>query len=352
MSEDEVKARIEKMKADKIEKVKELQQKKKDLGQKTLDYVKKQQELLENLITVSKKEGLSKEEREGILQKIEVLTKTLKDTLSNTQKTIGKKVLPKSPTTTKAPTKNWKNVRQEKVKKDQLDRELEQIQKAKEQSKKDAGLTSSQGTEESPEKKEQEEPKTTSNLESLQSKLVSLQEEAAQLGLSPSPRGRGYWRSGRSGRGRGRGRGWGRGRAGTFVSHVLDNRTSSFLIHDVPIESLDENKLREHFGKFGEVKTVTLYGNDAVISMDSRRNAEKAIKHGNSLDSKESVINWYTPKEYHNPARGSNTERESDQLEGDQQEEPIVEEFQPTGSGPILPQSDSDEEDDETERKR
>jgi len=132
----------------------------------------------------------------------------------------------------------------------------------------------------------------------LQAKIESLEKVVEELGIveENAPRGRGWGgrarrRGARGGvRARGRGRGVaGRGRGGAMT---LDNRTATFRLSALPDGNLDENLLREHFSQFGEVLDVRIEGQEAVIKMDSRHNAEIAVRKGSTINQHHAKVTW------------------------------------------------------------
>jgi hypothetical protein len=61
----------------------------------------------------------------------------------------------------------------------------------------------------------------------------------------------------------------------------LDNRTTSFKITNLPEETKDEEKLKEHFKAFGIIKSIsTNDDNTPLITFETRNMAEKAINLG------------------------------------------------------------------------
>jgi len=107
---------------------------------------------------------------------------------------------------------------------------------------------------------------------------------------------RGRGRGGIRGRGiRGRGRGRGRGMIGkeVFAAMSLDNRTSSFRLSDLPEGNLNVDLLKEHFSQYGVVDDVKLIGSDAIIKMNTRKEAEKALNKGTLINDHKASANWY-----------------------------------------------------------
>eukprot|EP01125_Pyxidicula_operculata_P013994 TRINITY_DN463_c1_g1_i3.p1 TRINITY_DN463_c1_g1~~TRINITY_DN463_c1_g1_i3.p1 ORF type:complete len:103 (-),score=4.04 TRINITY_DN463_c1_g1_i3:439-747(-) len=61
----------------------------------------------------------------------------------------------------------------------------------------------------------------------------------------------------------------------------LDNRTTTFRLRNLPEGNVDTNLLREHFKQFGSVVDVIIEDkSSALIKMDTRQNAENAIRKG------------------------------------------------------------------------
>jgi len=135
-----------------------------------------------------------------------------------------------------------------------------------------------------------EELKEIENLSNTVKKVMNPLEKG-------NPRGRGRGRGIRA-RGRGRGRG-SRGRGRSFVSKdlfasmTLDNRTTSFRLSGMPEGNLNVDLLKEHFGQFGKVIDVTVQGSDAIIKMETRKEAEQSIKKGYVINECKPRVSWY-----------------------------------------------------------
>jgi len=199
---------------------------------------------------MSKKPNLPTQTKAGILDQVTSLTQSIKTDLGSIAKP-SSAAPPTPPAATCVPTISFKRQKiVQKPTKEQLDRDLDEVKRKHEDD----------------------------HLAALHSKLESLQKEAIKLGIKdtipgPSSRGRGRGR-GRAWSGRNRGRSsWGRG-----GGLILDNRTSSFRLSNLPEGNLNADLLREHFGQFGEVVDVKIEPPDAIIKMDTRHNAELAIK--------------------------------------------------------------------------
>jgi phenylalanyl-tRNA synthetase alpha subunit len=65
-----------------------LKEKKKELQQQKLQFIKKQREILDNLLQIAKKENLPKEERENLLKRIQTISQQLKETINEYQKSL------------------------------------------------------------------------------------------------------------------------------------------------------------------------------------------------------------------------------------------------------------------------
>jgi len=101
----------------------------------------------------------------------------------------------------------------------------------------------------------------------------------------------------RGGRGsRGRGSRGGRGRAyikDVMSSMTLDNRTTSFRLSGMPEGNLNVDLLKEHFMQYGKVVDVTIQGSDAIIKMDTRKEAQQALAKGSVINDFKPRISWY-----------------------------------------------------------
>lgn len=90
-------------------------------------------------------------------------------------------------------------------------------------------------------------PESQARLSALAGMLEAKRQEARELGVEEGEIDQGSRTiRGRGGRGRG-GRGRGRGGAYPLGRMTLDNRTSSFLLFNLPDGILNESILREHF---------------------------------------------------------------------------------------------------------
>jgi len=134
------------------------------------------------------------------------------------------------------------------------------------------------------------------SIKELHEKLSKLMEKKKQLILLASTRARLPWRGswrGYRGRGRGRGRGIyrgrGRGRArgrGAFhgsLNLVVDNRSPTLKIDELP-EAVNEFDLMTHFSKFGKVSSIDLSDGGAKIDFMTRQDAELALLKGRVFD--------------------------------------------------------------------
>jgi len=260
-SQEEVAKFIEEKKKQKVEAAKAAKRKQDELVQKKLEQTKEKQKMLSKLIEMSKKPNLPNQTKSTILEQIKGLTQSIKTDLGTIAKPPS--AIPPTPSSSAyLPTSSFKRQKiVQKPTKEQLDRDLDEVKRKHEDD----------------------------HLAALHSKLESLQKEAKLLGIKDTLPGRGRGRGrGRAWIGRGRGRGaWGRG-----GGLILDNRTSSFKLSNLPEGNLNSDLLREHFGQFGEVVDVKIEAPDAIIKMDTRHNAELAIKKGATINEHQARITW------------------------------------------------------------
>jgi len=297
---------IEEKKKQKVEAAKAAKRKQDELVQKKLEQTKEKQKMLSKLIDMSKKPNVANPTKTTILDQIKNLTQSIKTDLGSIAKPT-----PAAPSTQPPaaylPTTSFKRQKiVQKTTKEQLDRDLDEVKRKHEDD----------------------------HLAALHSKLESLQKEAKLLGIKDTVPGRGRGRGrGRAWIGRGRGRGaWGRG-----GGLILDNRTSSFKLSNLPEGNLNSDLLREHFGQFGEVVDVKIEAPDAIIKMDTRHNAELAIKKGATINEHQARITWL------NEQADDMLVSQGPEDEGPAEEaEPVVEEFFRHDGGGA---SDSDNED-------
>jgi len=128
------------------------------------------------------------------------------------------------------------------------------------------------------------------SIKELHEKLSKLMEKKKQLILKASTRARLPWRGnwrGYRGRARAGYRGRGRGRArGAFYGSqnlVVDNRSPTLKIDELP-ETVSEFDLMTHFAKFGKVSSITLSGGVAKVDFMTRKDAEMALLKGRVID--------------------------------------------------------------------
>jgi len=177
---------------------------------------------------------------------------------------------------------------------------------------------------------------TLAHLQSLKSKL---EQTALSMGLDTSSirGGRGGFR----GRGGAAGRGRGRGRGGALV---LDNRTTSILILDIPEDFKMDNVLRAHFQVRGEIVNISRPSTDkAVVQFASRRSAEMALAQSRQYKTTTLQMGWYNPlkplSETSASSSASEVQNDDATAEVDQSTESTYEE-----------EYEEEEEEEETER--
>jgi len=128
------------------------------------------------------------------------------------------------------------------------------------------------------------------SIKELHEKLSKLMEKKKQLILKASTRVRLPWRgSWRGYRGRARasyrGRGRGRARGAIYGSQnlVVDNRSPTLKIDELP-ETISEFDLMTHFAKFGKVSSIALSDGVAKVDFMTRKGAELALLKGRVFD--------------------------------------------------------------------
>merc|ERR1712060_1028656 len=128
------------------------------------------------------------------------------------------------------------------------------------------------------------------SIKELHEKLSKLMEKKKQLILKASTRARLPWRgSWRGYRGRARagyrGRGRGRARGAYYGSQnlVVDNRSPTLKIDELP-EVVSEFDLMSHFSKFGKVSAISLSNGIAKVDFMTRKDAEVALVKGRVFD--------------------------------------------------------------------
>jgi len=175
--------------------------------------------------------------------------------------------------------------------------------------------TATKPTEET-EKSTETTTKLTTEEQSLKEKVESLKAEAQSLGIDPSSltatstastlslRGRGGYRA--------RGRGlypWGRGGR----SFKLDNRPTKLLIKGFSKEN--QSTIKHHFELFGLVENyyVSKDGLSAIVHYQTRREAEQALAYGKKVEGIDDTLelSWFTetpdPNLYETPTPTSTT---------------------------------------------
>jgi RNA-binding protein 26 len=128
------------------------------------------------------------------------------------------------------------------------------------------------------------------DLNIIADELSNLTKKAEQLGVFNN----------KPARGRGRGRG---GFHATSVapkrpSHLsIDRRPTAIKLTGMPAGNLDEPLLIAHFSKFGAVHSVKIVGNDAIVKMEVRYQAENALRDGMVINQHKARGLWYVPEE-------------------------------------------------------
>jgi hypothetical protein len=98
----------------------------------------------------------------------------------------------------------------------------------------------------------------------------------------------------------------GRGRGGFHATTVapkrpshlsIDRRPTAFKLTGMPSGNLDEPLLTAHFSKFGTVQSVKIVGNDAIVKMELRYQAENALLNGMIINQHKARGLWYVPEE-------------------------------------------------------
>jgi len=245
-------------KEEKLKNFKELQHQKLDLRKSQLEQTKT---IIESL---SKTKNIDPQERALLMKKLSSLTNTVASTLAKDTTKIEKSV------------KNPKSVlpSRSQAEKDRLDRELEilsQLASRTESTPAPAPL--------------QPNPTSPSNLDKLQKKYTTLKKMAASLGIDESFRGRSK---------RGRGTKVMRGRPKKTM--VLDNRSTTIRIFNLPQELRDSTVLSNHFRTFGEITNIVVQNETALIQFASRRAAEMALTKGKTFYSHNLHMNWNNTK--------------------------------------------------------
>jgi len=248
--------------------------------------------MVSKLLEKCKKPNLTSQKSAVIMDQVNTILQSIKTDLDfiNTQKK-SKKPSKKTPsvkshtTTISKPTK------------DQLDRDLDEVKLAHEREH-----------------------------EYIITKLESLQKEAKLLGIDNKVlryRPAGYRRGSRSwGHNSLRGRNsltWSRTTAGSSMDSE-STLTSSFKISGLPEEQpFSLQSISDHFAQFGRVKNIGHVGNDILVQMESRNEAEHAMEKGYSINGVTMTLAWFN--ETQDPTESQRNEDEN------HTEEPVVEEF-------------------------
>nr|XP_022323156.1 RNA-binding protein 26-like isoform X1 [Crassostrea virginica] len=250
----------------KIEAIKRQEEKKKEMMKKKSELQKQKRELLlkqleQQKMLISKLEKTKNaEEKANIKKTIDVLSKSVE--------TIQAELMPSKP----APLGVAKNVSTpEEARKEILDTELELF------NKEHAGEDTS----------------------ALKLKLSELTKQAAAMGLlgrgrgrgraAPRPRGANTWVAAGL---RGRGKPTNMPNPG---SRKLDKRPKQLEVTGFDWEERED--LNQHFSKFCMVEKIDFEDEDsksAVVTFQSRDEAEKALRHCETYKDKKLIMNWYT----------------------------------------------------------
>jgi hypothetical protein len=128
------------------------------------------------------------------------------------------------------------------------------------------------------------------DLNIIADELNNLTKKAEQLGVFNNKPARG--------RGRGRGGFHAASVAPKRPSHLsIDRRPTAFKLTGMPAGNLDEPLLTTHFSKYGTVQSVKIVGNDAIVKMEVRYQAENALLNGMVINQHKARGLWYVPEE-------------------------------------------------------
>lgn len=237
--------------------MKQLKEKQQELKDQRLNYIKKQQKMLDDLLQMSKREGLSKQELEQLFGQINTVKNLLKSALEEQQKAVAA-----SPSKAKQPAPFVPHRRVPAPHFEAAEAKPIKAEPAAEGTSEVAATGTAPAA----------TPVEGENVEALKARLAMLKQELKTMGGDPnaavSPPG---MRPPFAGTRRVRGRGGRVPRGGPGNIHStaphscisinnpytaayyppratmkLDNRTTQFKVHNLP-EGLDQSKLTEHF---------------------------------------------------------------------------------------------------------
>ncbi|KAI8809230.1 hypothetical protein BJ742DRAFT_771363 [Cladochytrium replicatum] len=253
---------------ERIRKRLELQKQRQSLIEK---YLQQQRELTAKL---KNKQTMTVEQVKSLTLLLTAVQKKLQQ-LFEEQKADAAKAVPAAVPVITGPIIPSQNVFEEKER-ERLDRELDFLHKINDTAGQD-------GT------NEEVDPALKAQLDALKSEALSLGIDPAAVLSSPATTV-----------GRGRGRGSWLARGGYAYgsqprSFRLDNRTTKILVKDVG--PITQDILKSNFENFGEVESVSeAEANSYVVSMKTRKDAEKALVVGIAGLSATAQLTWYTDK--------------------------------------------------------
>jgi len=222
------------------------------ITKKRTDLISAKKKLLDQMIETLKKPELPLEKKQQMLKEVAALKNTIKDDLT--------KLAQENATVTPVPVPTPKPTFVSPVKKD-----------------KPSAITA------------ETEAEGNQDLNIIADELNNLTKKAEQLGVFNKPA-------------RGRGRSRGGFHASTVPpkrpSHFsIDRRPTAFKLTGMPAGNLDEPLLFAHFSKFGTVQSVKIVGNDAIVKMEVRYQAEKALLNGMVINQHKARGHWYVSEE-------------------------------------------------------
>jgi RNA-binding protein 26 len=218
------------------------------ITKKRTDLISAKKKLLDQMIETLKKPELPLEKKQQMLKEVEALKNTIKDDLT--------KLSQEAATLTPVvPTPKPASVSPKKL-----------------SSSIDTGVEGDQ------------------DLNIIADELSNLTKKAEQLGVFHNKPARG--------RGRGRGGFLAASVAPKRPSHLsVDRRPTAIKLTGMPAGNLDESLLIAHFSKFGTVQSVNIVGNDAIVKMEVRYQAENALRDGMVINQHKARGLWYVPEE-------------------------------------------------------
>jgi hypothetical protein len=219
------------------------------ITKKRTDLISAKKKLLDQMIETLKKPELSLEKKQQMLKEVEALKNTIKDDLT--------KLAQENAAVTPVPTPKPTYVSPLKKLSNSID-------------------TGTEGDQ---------------DLNIIADELSNLTKKAEQLGV---------FNNNKPARGRGRGRGGFHAAAVApkRPSHLsIDRRPTAIKLTGMPAGNLDEPLLTAHFSKFGMVQYVKIVGNDAIVKMELRYQAENALLNGMVINQHKARGLWYVPEE-------------------------------------------------------